>query len=759
MCAHLSSVQIVYIIYTHNGFVCVVGGTGICHGDYLSMCNTALPHFHAICTANCEAISPLFIRAMCRTKVGDASVRLISIPIMVRLIGSPARVLAEVHKRDNFLKQVCHFYLVPWRPPALHHCLWGILVMVIGVQVPMALGIHRVTHSTLHAMRYCVQIHSPYDAISTPNADRGPEGGGLPYVFTWDEVIDYVHPVLSGANTGYTGSSLSFHSHVGDEAAAAACAAYSPLVAVKMPISILCRKLTVAQLCTAVTFHGLKFNRHIHIDSMRQALSSHDCDKCRCTVTLLKLTRNRKESRASNDDQGHVKAGRPAWVNLQSTSRTHLSMNPTAEFPPVPPSLKQQCEIVQQYCTYQTCDRIEVGCAICSQLTLKAEAHLLTSLDLDLDTLQAPHDVTRQERFRISDPIQPLAGPVMDHTCEYICISCKQQVKKGKMPMFALSNYMWLGDVPAQLCDLTYAEKLLVARVRHNRCVIRVKSGMHKMSANAISFANPTAKVYQTLLPPLDDLDEVLAFIFTGPCRPTEKDLRRTPLLVRRNKVGKALEWLKLNHDDYTDLNISYSNLAEYPENGSPLVMTYWQTDDVRDPENLSTNDEGKEDGTVHGPCSFVVQSLIGDDLGNKNWSTLTTLALKHLTDGGHVLAVGHAKEPQSLYNNTQLYPQMFPWLFPYGKGGLDQAQHAGLIATATHKKWLLLYHDKRFQLDPHFPLIALNHEQIKNSSAAGYILAKRKNFANIAQRLLDLDLDALSSLSSRMSAGQSVSD
>ena len=38
-------------------------------------------------------------------------------------------------------------------------------------------------------------------------------------------------------------------------------------------------------------------------------------------------------------------------------------------------------------------------------------------------------------------------------------------------------------------------------------------------------------------------------------------------MLVRKNKVVKALEWLKLNHIDYADLNISYDNLAAYPEN------------------------------------------------------------------------------------------------------------------------------------------------------------------------------------------------
>ena len=43
------------------------------------------------------------------------------------------------------------------------------------------------------------------------------------------------------------------------------------------------------------------------------------------------------------------------------------------------------------------------------------------------------------------------------------------------------------------------------------------------MHVNAITFQNPVAKIYDTLPPPLGELDEVLAVMFTGPCQPTKK--------------------------------------------------------------------------------------------------------------------------------------------------------------------------------------------------------------------------------------------
>jgi hypothetical protein len=105
-------------------------------------------------------------------------------------------------------------------------------------------------------------------------------------------------------------------------------------------------------------------------------------------------------------------------------------------------------------------------------------------------------------------------------------------------------------------------------------------------------------------------------------------------LLVRKDKVGKALEWLKLNHDDYADLNISYENLNEYPENGPPVVVDYRVSEGQKDPEAMAAHNDNGEDGTRSGPCSFAVQGLTRQDLGNKFWKPLIAIALKHITKG-----------------------------------------------------------------------------------------------------------------------------
>ena len=313
------------------------------------------------------------------------------------------------------------------------------------------------------------------------------------------------------------------------------------------------------------------------------------------------------------------------------------------------------------------------------------------------------------------------------------------------------------GNNSNQLQDLSYAEQLLIAQIRHNRCLVRVSSGMRKMTANAISFANPIPKVYKILPPPIVEMDDVLAFIYTGPCQPTKADFERTPLLVRHKKVSEALEWLKLNHIDYFDIEISYDNLKAYPEDAPPVLVDYCSSTSNKNPEATAVNDMEEEAGTETGKCPFIVHGLTGEEYTTKSLKALKAIALKHITDYGSVLAIGHKKEPESIYRNPQLFPQMLPWLFPYGLGGIGNTRQKIHTSDIAHKQHLLMYYDKRFQLDPHFPLIAFNHEQIKESTTAGYLLAEKSKFENISKRLLNINQDVLSNLIKRLEDGEKV--
>lgn len=111
------------------------------------------------------------------------------------------------------------------------------------------------------------------------------------------------------------------------------------------------------------------------------------------------------------------------------------------------------------------------------------------------------------------------------------------------------------------------------------------------------------------------------------------------------------------------------------------------------------------------------------------------------------MLAVGHAKVPESMFNNSQLFPAMFPWLYPYGKGGFQSHTQTIRMYAAKQCTARLQYWDKRFQEDEYFMYIAFNHKQIKSSSISSRLAAKRSSWQSVVDCISSADVQSLDSL------------
>ncbi|KAE9386536.1 hypothetical protein BT96DRAFT_1084044 [Gymnopus androsaceus JB14] len=209
---------------------------------------------------------------------------------------------------------------------------------------------------------------------------------------------------------------------------------------------------------------------------------------------------------------------------------------------------------------------------------------------------------------------------------------------------------------------------------------------MHsKLISNVIAFENPTPKIYDILPPPREDFDEVLAVMFSGSTKPTDEDYQRALLLIRRNVVASAIKWLILNHADYNDVVFCMNNLDGYSEEAPIVAVEFFEKGSTKNAEGVSIYDDLEDFESGEGDCVFTVHGITGE-------------ALKHMTS-------------EHLWNNPQLYPKMFPWLFPYGLGGFGSINHSSnTFSDASHVKFMMLYHDKRFQLDQSFPFVAFSH-------------------------------------------------
>ena len=104
-----------------------------------------------------------------------------------------------------------------------------------------------------------------------------------------------------------------------------------------------------------------------------------------------------------------------------------------------------------------------------------------------------------------------------------ICDCCLNDLKKGKIPRFSAGNKMWIGDVPSVLKDLTIPEMRLIARYRHNNCVIKLRSfsndgnsAQSALKGNVVTFVQHLSNIAKTLPISLNDLCSEIKVIFVG---------------------------------------------------------------------------------------------------------------------------------------------------------------------------------------------------------------------------------------------------
>ena len=57
-----------------------------------------------------------------------------------------------------------------------------------------------------------------------------------------------------------------------------------------------------------------------------------------------------------------------------------------------------------------------------------------------------------------------------------LCQKCPDALSKESIPKFSIVNGVWLGNVPAELQDLTIPEEKLISLYRHSSCVIKLQS-------------------------------------------------------------------------------------------------------------------------------------------------------------------------------------------------------------------------------------------------------------------------------------------
>jgi hypothetical protein len=248
-----------------------------------------------------------------------------------------------------------------------------------------------------------------------------------------------------------------------------------PLFLSKVPLHQLSTCLNLKELKELSILHGISIPANITKKTMLAYFHDHHCNQCDLYISVF----------TENQPNITIRAKKNSKLNKKTSDST-------SKFPPDPPSDTLVETIIREFCNDTAPQNlVEGGCAICGLLLPLKNMVLLNEIRCDLDVI-SPCNVGRQERLCTSDPVVSLKGPILAENCEHVCQTCHAFLKKGKKPPQSLANSFWIGNIPTVLQNLTFAEKMLISKIRHNKCLVRVSSGRAKMTANVIMFSNPT---------------------------------------------------------------------------------------------------------------------------------------------------------------------------------------------------------------------------------------------------------------------------
>ena len=231
-----------------------------------------------------------------------------------------------------------------------------------------------------------------------------------------------------------------------------------------------------------------------------------------------------------------------------------------AEWPSlVPHSLKDR--IITMFHQQTSSDTLKsVTCAACAESCLASDCSQVNVHDIDLAILCRPdrrlqkksnHDVvdfgwldSEVKAPDLPSPIPSMNDVILDpagvhlvHGSDDIlltlCKPCKLSIRTGRVPPLSLANHMVLGEIPAQLKDLTIVEEAMIARCRAKCWIVQLKeenaeigsspSAQHAVKGHVIIYPQRPSAIASILPPPIDEISTPICVIFVGSSPPTDE--------------------------------------------------------------------------------------------------------------------------------------------------------------------------------------------------------------------------------------------
>ncbi|KAJ7662881.1 hypothetical protein B0H17DRAFT_900657, partial [Mycena rosella] len=143
-----------------------------------------------------------------------------------------------------------------------------------------------------------------------------------------------------------------------------------------------------------------------------------------------------------------------------------------------------------------------------------------------------------------------------------LCNSAVSRNSFISIPLRSYANGLWIGKIPDELRDMTFLEEQCIARARATKCMYKLSlgpSGQFAARGNVCILPQDSTSFLNAMPAPLSQIrDEICVILVGSPdTEVTRHMLQKSPLLVRREKVRRALFWLIEHNTLYADLDKS----------------------------------------------------------------------------------------------------------------------------------------------------------------------------------------------------------
>nr|GAT43560.1 predicted protein [Mycena chlorophos] len=427
-------------------------------------------------------------------------------------------------------------------------------------------------------------------------------------------------------------------------------------------------------------------------------------------------------------------------------------------------SWDEKCDIMHEF-REATGNRAmaRVECSFCgAREVLDGAAYIRTDC---LDTSLLENAVARLRELFHQPRIQVFRPETLVNESYVLCADCRREVTGSEfkaIPLRSYANGLWTGLCPPELSGLTFLEEQCIARARATSCMFKLElgaSGQYASRGNVCILPHDPTPFATTLPPPLSVFRDEISIILVGsPDTTVTSDmLLRTPILVRRQRIINALLWLRENNPLYGDLDVAsiHRNASSYPEEGLPLPVEDFLRTSANASEGSSyvhdASDQLHPNVNLHSMPTSTLQDLDRTD------ATFQDRKLVHLDlikqNLHRFIKFPSGSTPMNTRDNPAMFGRLFPTLFPYGVGMMENSD-VYLDQSAPFRKVFLRSHvahllqrgpDDRFQKHMSFLFVVGNILQRRQSAFDAKLAVKKSWFPKVQSLFRQIDADTIS--------------